>query len=156
MDDTGASTPEGPKPSFDIASMATATKIVLIAGILLLVVSFLSWQKVCFDTGVIGDVCGKASAWGGDGSFAGLLMGLLLIALLVFEVVRLTNANISGSLPVASSKLAAYLGFAVVGFGVLKFLLIVSNHAAFGAWIGLVLLAVVGYGSWLHFKEPEA
>ncbi len=156
MDDAGGTSPQRPKPSFDMASMATATKIVLVGGILLLVDSFLSWQKVCVDAGPIGNFCGKATAWGGDGSFAGLIMGLLLIALLVFEVVRLTNAEITGSLPMASSKVAAYLGFAVVGFGVLKFLLVITNHAAFAAWIGLVLLAVVGYGSWLHLKEPEA
>ena len=36
---------------FDMAKMSTASKIVMVAGILLLVDSFLSWQKVCFDTG---------------------------------------------------------------------------------------------------------
>ena len=45
----------------------TASKIVMVAGILLLVDSFLSWQKICFDTGVgLGDICAKANAWGGN------------------------------------------------------------------------------------------
>ena len=32
---------------FDIAKMTLASKIVMVSGILLLVDSFLSWQKVC-------------------------------------------------------------------------------------------------------------
>ena len=64
---------------FDMAKISTASKIVMVSGILLLVDSFLSWQKVCFDTGVLGNLCGKANAWGGDGGFAGVIMGILLI-----------------------------------------------------------------------------
>ena len=40
-------------------------------GSCLIVDSFLSWQKVCFDTGVLGGICAKANAWGGNGGWAG-------------------------------------------------------------------------------------
>jgi hypothetical protein len=162
---------------FDMASMAMATKVVLLSGILLLIVSFLPWQKVCAGGGeflgtTIPRSCASASAWGGSGAIFGLLMGLLLIALLVFEVVRMTNAEITGNLPIEGAKLAAYLGFAVVGLGVIKFIIAitsklagfnfdlgggagVSNSAGIGAWAGIVLLVALAYGSWLHFKESE-
>lgn len=146
---------EKPSGGFDMENMSMASKIILVGGILLLVDSFLSWQKVCFGDTVIGDFCGKANAWGGNGGFAGLLMGILLIVLLIWEVVQLSDMQMNLSIGVTPSKGSAYLGFAVVAFGLLKFVLVISNFAAFGAWVGLVLLIVVGYGSWMKFQEPE-
>lgn len=142
----------GAKPSFDIAAMSMATKGMLITGILLLIASFLPWQQVCVD--FLGQsACASASAWGGNGSFAGLLMGILLIVLLIFEVSQLANMNVQ--LPIAPSKASAYLGFAVVAFGVIKFLLVISNSPGFGAWIGIILLAGLGYASFLYLKAEE-
>ena len=40
-------------------------------------------------------------------------------------------------------------------FGLLKFILAVTNHGALGAWIGLILLIAIGYGSWMKFQEPD-
>ncbi len=141
---------------FDMARVTTASKIVMVSGILLLVDSFLSWQKVCFDTGVLGNFCGKANAWGGDGGFAGVIMGILLIVLLIWEGIQLANMPMNFSIGVTPSKGTAYLGFAVVVFGLLKFILAVTNHGALGAWIGLILLLAIGYGSWMKFQEPDA
>ncbi|MGZ5319388.1 MAG: hypothetical protein ACXWZD_12700 [Actinomycetota bacterium] len=138
----------GPKPSFDIAAMSMATKGILIVGVLLLIDSFLAWQQVC----VVG-FCVSASAWGGNGSWAGLLMGILLIVLILFEISKL--ANMSMQLPIAPSKATAYLGFAVVAFGLIKFLLVVSNEPGFGAWVGIILLAALGYFSFLYLKAEE-
>ena len=146
------------KPSaggFDMANMSMATKITLVGGILLLVTSLiLPWQKVCASLEGFGDICAKANAWGGDGGWAGLLMGILLIVLLIWEVVQLSNMQMNLSIGVTPSQGSAYLGFAVVVFGLLKFVLVVTNDPAIGAWIGLILLIVVGYGSWMRFQEP--
>ena len=140
---------------FDMAKISTASKIVMVSGILLLVDTFLSWQKLCIDTGVIGSICGKANAWGGDGSWAGTIMALLLIVLLIWEGIQLANMPMNFSIGVTPSKGTAYLGFAVVVFGLLKFILAVTNHGALGAWIGLILLIAIGYGSWMRFQEPD-
>lgn len=140
---------------FDISKVTTASKIVMVSGILLLVDSFLSWQKVCFDTGVLGDICAKANAWGGNGGWAGVIMALLLIVLLIWEGIQLANMPMNLSIGVTPSKGTAYLGFAVVIFGLLKFILAITNEGALGAWIGLVLLVAVGYGSWMKFQEPD-
>jgi hypothetical protein len=143
----------GSKPSFDIAAMSMASKGVLISGVLLLIDSFLPWQRVC--VAFLGQsVCPSASAWGGNGGWAGTIMGILLIVLVLFEISKL--ANLSMQLPIEPSKATAYLGFAVVAFGVIKFLLVVTNSPGFGAWIGIIFLAGLGYASFLYLKAEEA
>jgi hypothetical protein len=145
----------GAKPSFDIAAMSMASKGVLISGVLLLIDSFLPWQKEC--ASFLGQsVCGSASAWGGTGGWAGTIMGILLIVLVLFEISKL--ANMSMQLPITPSKATAYLGFAVVAFGVLKFILVLTGpiSTGFAAWIGLVFLAGLGYASFLYLKAEEA
>jgi len=145
----------GAKPSFDIAAMSMASKGVLISGVLLLIDTFLPWEKVCVS--FLGQsACGSASAWGGTGSWAGWIMGILLIVLVLFEISKL--ANMSMQLPIAPSKATAYLGFAVVGFGVLKFILVLTGpvSAGIGAWLGIIFLAGLGYASFLYLKAEEA
>lgn len=140
-----------PAGGFDISGLTTASKIMLVSGILLLIDSFLAWQSVCF-----GGFCASASAWGGSGGFAGVIMGILLIVLLIWEVVQLANMAGNIQVGIAPTKGSAYLGFAVVVFGLLKFIIAVTNEGGFGAWVGLVLLIILGYGSWMKFQEVEA
>ncbi|MGZ5293566.1 MAG: hypothetical protein ACXWFU_06625 [Actinomycetota bacterium] len=144
----------GSKPSFDIAAMSMATKGILIVGVLLLIDSFLPWQRECFEAFGVGG-CASASAWGGTGGWAGVIMGILLIVLVLFEISKL--ANMSMQLPIEPSKATAYLGFAVVGFGVLKFILVLTGPVStgFGAWVGIILLAALGYFSFLYLKAEE-
>jgi hypothetical protein len=147
--------PSGSK-GFDVASMALATKIIMVAGILLLVDSFLQWQRVCISGfGSFPGACGGVSAWSGSGSFFGFLMGILLIALLIFEGVQLANVNMN--LPIASTKISAYLAFGVGVCAILKWLLTLTSSVkpSLWAWIGLVLALVVAYGGWLHFQQAE-
>ena len=143
---------------FDMSKMSMADKIVLGGGILLLLDSFLSWQKVCvsFD-GVagLGDVCGKANAWGGNGGFFGLLMGIALIVLVGWEIMQITGSAGNVKVPVSASKATAYLGFGAAALGLLKFILAVTNHGALFAYVGLILILGVAYGSWMKFQEPE-
>jgi hypothetical protein len=145
----------GSKPSFDVAAMSMATKGVLITGILLLIDSFLPWQKECVE--FLGtSACGSASAWGGSAGWAGTIMGILLIVLLLFEVSQL--ANMSMDLPIPHTKASAYLGFGVVVFGLLKFLLVLTSDIStgFGAWVGLILLLALAYASFQYFQAEEA
>ncbi len=126
----------------------------------MLVDSFLSWQKVCAsdvlgELGGIGDFCAKANAWGGSGGWAGLIMGILSIILLIWEGITARQRPMNLSIGVTPSQGTAYLGFAVAGFGLLKFILAVTNEPALGAWIGLILLIAIAYGSWMRLQEPE-
>lgn len=143
-----------------MSKMSMASKIIMGAGILLLVDSFLSWQKVCASDvlgglGGIADFCVKANAWGGSGGWAGLLMGIALIALLVWQGIQVANIPMNLSIGVTPSKGTAYLGFGVVAFGLIKFLLAVTNEPALFAFVGLILILAVGYGAWMKFQEPE-
>jgi hypothetical protein len=144
---------------FDMSKMSMADKIVLGGGALLLLDSFLSWQKVCVSDIIGGlggaDFCGKANAWGGNGGFFGLLMGIALIVLIVWEVMQLTDSAGNMKLPVSASKATAYLGFGAAAFGLLKFILAATNHGALFAYVGLILILGVAYGSWMKFQEPE-
>ena len=145
--------------SFDMSRMSTASKILLGGSLLLLLDSIvLSWQKVCFDLGDLGDLvgtssqCATASMWGGSAGWAGVLAGLLAIAILIWEGMQLAGQSIDVGQP--PSKISAYLGFGVLVFGVLKFLLVVTNEPALGAFIGIVLVLAIGYGAWMRFQEP--
>jgi hypothetical protein len=153
--------PSGSK-GFDMAAMALGTKIIFVAGILLLVDSFLQWQRFCVPSvnipgsGTFGGGCAGVSAWSGSGSFFGLLMGLLVIILLIFEGTQLANVNLN--LPIAPTKTSAYLAFAVGICAILKTLLMLTSSlkpSIFG-WIGFILALVVAYGGYLQFKAPEA
>jgi hypothetical protein len=145
---------------FDMSKMSTASKILLGAGILLLLDSFLlSWQKACADFGGlsglagVGNFCVKFSAWGGSASWAGVLMGLLCLALVIWEGIQVAGQSIDlGGQP--ASKISAYLGFGTALFGLLKFLLVITNHASLGAYVGLILILAIAYGSWMRFQEP--
>ena len=143
---------------FDISKATMGSKIVGICGILLLIDSFFLWQKICINLGALGiGGCVGRSAWGGSGSGFGFIMGILLIILVIWEVVQLAGMAGNINLPIAPSKGSAYLGFAVVVFGLLKFILVLTSDvkpSLFG-WIGLVLLIGIGYGSWMKFQEPE-
>jgi hypothetical protein len=149
-----------PGSSFDMSKMSTASKILMGGSLLLLLDSLLfSWQKVCVDLGDLGglvniDNCAKASMWGGNAGWAGVLTGLLVIALLIWEGLQLAGQSIDVGLP--APRISAYLGFGVLVFGVLKFLLVVTKDPAFGAFIGIILILAIGYGAWMRFQEPEA
>jgi hypothetical protein len=140
-----------------MSKMSTASKILLGGSILLLLDSFiLSWQKACADFSGVGlpgaNFCVKFSMWGGSASWAGLLTGLLTIALIAWEGMQLAGQSIDVGQP--ASKISAYLGFGVLVFGLLKFLLVVTNEPALGAFVGLVLILAIGYGAWMRFQEP--
>jgi hypothetical protein len=146
---------------FDMSKLSIASKILLGAGILLLIDSFLQWQRYCIDFGGVaglGNTCAGVSAWSGSGSFFGLLMVLCVVVLLVWEGMQVVGAAGNIKLPIPASKASAYLGFGVVGFGVLKLLLVLVSDvkpSLFG-WIGLILILAVGYGAWMKFQEPES
>jgi hypothetical protein len=134
---------------FDMSKMSTAEKLLAGGSVLLLIDSFLPWQS--FELG--GDILNLGSVnfnmWQGSGSLFGVLAGLLAIALIVVGVLSMTGsmANMNmGSM--SADKLTGFLGVGVVVFGVLKFLLVLTNDVSWGAFVGLVLIAAIAYGAW--------
>jgi hypothetical protein len=133
---------------FDMSKISTAGRILMIAGVLYLIDLFLPWQRVCIDLGV--DLPGGcASASGASG--IGVLNLLLVLALLVWEGLALSNVEINAPKPLVSAGLAA----GIVVFTILKIL--VDNESIYlWAWIGLILALVIGYGGWMRWQEHQA
>jgi hypothetical protein len=89
------------------------------------------------------------SMWQGSGSIFGVLAGLLAIALIVVGVLSMTGSMANMNMGTMSAdKLTGFLGLGVAGFGLLKFLLVLTNSPGWAAFVGLVLLVAIGYGAW--------
>jgi hypothetical protein len=146
---------------FDMSKMSTAEKVLAGGGILLLIASFLPWQKFCADLGDIGDLIGQesvcagtANAWQVSGAIFGILMALLTIALVAVVIASMAGAMSNVNLGTMSTdKLIGFLGLGVFAFGIIKFLFVLFNDVSWGAFIGLVLLVAVGWGAWQKVQE---
>ena len=145
---------------FDMSKMSTAEKVLAVSSILLLIDSFLPWQRSCSALGELGeligqeDVCFSLSAWSGSGSIFGVLMGLLTIVLIVAGVLSMTDAmrNVNmGSM--SPDKTLGFIGLAVAVFGLLKFLFVLTESPGYAAFIGLVLLVAIGWGAWQKIQS---
>jgi hypothetical protein len=144
MDGSGSS-------GFDMSKMSTAEKLLAGGSILLLIDSFFPWQSV--DLGgledLISGIDNSINMWQGSGSIFGVLAGLLAILLVVAGVLSMTGsmANMNrGS--ISDDKVIGFLGLGVAAFGLLKFILVVTNSPGWAAFVGLVLLVAIGYGAW--------
>ena len=124
-----------------LKDLSQGAKIVLGAAIAFLIVSFFNWQEV--DLGPIGEA--GVSMWDGIGWIA----GLLAVALIVWQVIRLANVNVE--LGVTPSMITAALAVLLVVFTVIKFLAD-NEFRTFWAWLGLVLALVVAVGAWLNMQ----
>jgi hypothetical protein len=121
--------------------LTTGAKIVLGAAIAFLIVSFFNWQEV--DLGPIGEA--GVSMWDGIGWIA----GLLAIALIVWQALRL--ANIDVEIGVTPAVITAALAALLLVFTFIKFL-VDNEFRTFWAWLGLALAIVVAIGAWLNMQ----
>ena len=111
-------------------------QVILGGSLLYLILSFLNWQQVCVNAPGI-SACGGVSEWHG----IGVLGGLLAVAVLAWEAVRLLGLKIEvGSLTPGFISLA--LALALLLLTVITFL----SHSAFRhwpEWLALVLSVVI-------------
>jgi len=133
--------------NFDFAALSRGTKIVLAAGLLLFIDTFLDWQQVS-----IGPLSVGADAWHG----IGWLAGLLVIALLLWEALRLSRPAIAAELPVPAPLVSLALAAGTALFTIIKFFeASLARH--WPAWVGLILAVAIAIGGWLRFSEgPKA
>lgn len=133
---------------FDMSKVSTASKILLIAGVLYIIDLFLPWQRVCIDLGL--DPPGTcASASGASG--IGVLNLLLAIALVAWEGMAVGGVEINAPKALISAALAG----AIVVFTILK-IIVDSESLYLFAWIGIILALVIGYGGWMRWQEHQA
>jgi hypothetical protein len=128
---------------FDMSKMSTASRILIIAGVLYIIDLFLAWQSV--DLGPLGDVTVR----GTEG--IGVLNLLLAIALVAWEVMAVAGVEINAP----KSLISAGLAGGIVLFTILK-IIVDSDAIAIFAWIGLILALVIGYGGWMRWQEYQA
>ena len=132
----------------DLKGLSTGTKIILGAGLLLLIDTFLAWQKVSAEINGVEIASATASGWHG---FLGVVMGLALIALLAWVALQVANVDLNINLPDRTVTMA--LAVLVLVFAVLKNL--VDDYSAWASYVGIVLAAVVAFGAWMRMQEPE-
>ena len=143
----------------DLSRFSTATKIIVGAGILLFIDALIPWwQKAGGCTEVFGQkICASAgfSALGGSAGWAGLLMFLMLIALLAWEIMTALGTLRNTNMPLPAGQITRILGGGVVVFGLLKFFLALTA-VGIGAFIGLICILAIAYGTWMQYQEPAA
>ena len=123
-----------------LSALSRGTQVMLVAGVLLLIVTFFDWQSID-----LGPVDVGQSAWNG---FWGVVMGLVLIVLLAWLVARL--AGVTVNLPVSETMIAAVLAAIVLLFAVIKNL--VDDFSSFWSYVGIVLAAAIAAGAWLNVQ----
>ncbi len=132
----------------DLKALSTGTKLIAAAGLLLLIDTFLAWQKVSVEVSGVEVASASQNAWHG---FWGVVMGLALIALLVWVGLQIANVDLNVSLPEAT--VTAVLAGIVFVFALLKNL--IDDYSAWPSYVGIVLAALVAAGAWMRMQETE-
>ena len=136
-----------------LAELSHGAKVVLGAAIAFLLFSFFSWFKY---TGPGAD---QIEAVGGDIGVTmwhgvGWIAGLLAIALIVWQAIRL--ANIQFEIGVTPSMVTAALAVLMLIFTVIRFIDKPGNGdfvgRTFWAWLCLVLAVVIVVGAWMNMQ----
>ena len=96
-------------------ALGRGMQIMLVAGVLLLIDTFLPWQKVTVSILGVEAASVKASGWHG---FLGVAVGLLTIILVAWLVARLAAVDIP--LPVSSAMTGATLAVLIFIFALIK------------------------------------
>ena len=125
----------------DISKLSHGAKLIIGGTIAFLIVSIFNWQEV--------DISGIASVGRSMWHGWGVLAGLLAIALLVWEVIRLANINVA--MPVTPAMTSAALAVLLAIFTVIKFLAD-NEFRTFWAWLGLILAIAIVVGAWLNMQ----
>jgi hypothetical protein len=130
-----------------LSALSRGAQIMLVGGILLLICTFLPWQD--FDVGGIAEQLGVDASFNAWHGFWGVVLGLLVIVLLAWIVVRIVAVDIP--LPVSQAMTAALLGTLILFFAVIKNL--VDDESTIWSYIGVLLALAVAYGAWEQVQE---
>ena len=133
----------------DLRTLSTGTKILLGAGLLLFIDTFLAWQEVSVEVSGVEIASASQNAWNG---FWGVAMGLVLIALLVWVALQIWNVELP-NLNLPEKTVTAVLAGLVFVLALLKNL--IDDYSAWPSYVGIVLAAAVAVGGWMRLQEPE-
>ncbi len=124
-------------------ALSRGSKVMLVAGALLLIDTFFAWQQVEVEEFGIE---ASQNAWHG---FWGVVLGLLTVLLVAWFVAKLAGVEIN--LPVSDAMLGALLALVILLFALIKIL--DDEFTNFWAYVGLVLAAIIAIGAWLNIQE---
>ena len=133
-----------------LSALSRGMQIMLGAGVLLLIDTFLPWQD--FGDGELGQIAEELgadlsfSAWHG---FWGWVMGLALIVLLAWLVVRVVGVELS--LVVPETTVATVFAGIVFLSAVIKNL--ADDESTIWSYIGVALAAALAVGAWMLLQE---
>ncbi len=130
-------------------ALGRGTQLMAVSALLLFIDLFLPWQD--FNLGGLADEFGVDASFSGWRGFAGVVLGLLVVILLAWVIVRLASVNIP--LPVSTAMTAAMLGVLILIFAVIKLLTILGDEQTIWAWIGLILAILVAVGAFRTVQE---
>ena len=136
--------------AFDWRGLPLAERILGACGVLLFIDLLFTWQGVS----ILGTTVG-VSGWHGAN---GLLLGIAVTALVVFEVVRLLGDRAAAAralVAVPDALASTALAGTVLVLGVLKFLT-AHQLRRWPEYVGLVLAVAIGYGGWLARSRSTA
>lgn len=124
----------------DISKLSHGAKLVLGGAIVFLIVSIFNWQEVEY-----GGFSAGVSMWHG----VGFIAGLLAIALIVWEGLRLVNIEVA--LPVGPAMTSAFIAILLLLFTVIKFFAD-GEFRTFWAWLGLALSVAIMIGAVMNMQ----
>ena len=131
------------RPGFDWDRLTMGQKGVLISGVLLFIDLFLPWNKVgeC-------PFCVSVNGWSG----IGVIAGLLVLALLVWE-----GLNAAGALATVTAPKALITTALAAGAALFALLRAVFNleFSTFGLWLGIILALALGYAAYVRYQESQ-
>ncbi|HJP65288.1 MAG TPA: hypothetical protein VKA30_03165 [Actinomycetota bacterium] len=133
------------RPAFDTTKLRTADGILLIAGALYFIDSFLPWNRLCIKFATV-SACGSANLWHN----VGILAALLAIAVIALAAVNLFSPSSMAVPPMVMPALAA----GILLFSILK-IIIDNDFLSYGAWVGLVLAVVIAYGGYQKYAAAK-
>jgi hypothetical protein len=126
-------------------ALGRGMQIMLVAGVLLLIDTFLAWQKVTVT--ILGvEASSSANAWHG---FWGVVMGLLVIVMVAWLIARLAAVDLP--LPVSSAMVSATIAVIIFLFALIKNL--ADDYSTFWSYLGVILAALIAVGAWLQVQE---
>jgi hypothetical protein len=144
--DPEAALPRPPQPPPGPRSEAgrAGSTVVFVVTLLFLGDTFLAWQQACVQLPgglFIGSFCVRVNAWHGTAAGLGAISGIAAILLLLWEGMRIAGADLN--VGVEHRVVTTVLAGAIVVAAVLKWALVLGKFAALGAWLGLVLAAIL-------------
>jgi len=131
-------------------ALSRGAQLMFVAGVLLLIDTFLPWQDVGDEVGDIAEAFGVDTSFTAWHGFWGVMLGLLTIVLVAWVLIRMLGNEFR--LPVSETMVAAGLGLLIFLFALIK-VLVDNEFRAAWAWVGLILAALVAIGAWMQVQE---